>query len=68
MLNPSEFPYGQQQRPMTGDKNGSQSRANNIMNGSRAVNVYAEQSRGLDQDEHGDARKRGFWAAFCCRA
>ena len=39
----------------------------------RGMNIYEQQAQmtmnGVgDQDQHGDGRKRGFWAAFCCRA
>ncbi|OCH94401.1 kinase-like protein [Obba rivulosa] len=39
-------------------------------NGARGISGYgAEQmARVGEQDEHGNAKKRGFWAAFCCRA
>lgn len=38
------------------------------MNGTRSMGVYdGEMARG-QQDEDGVHRKKGFWAAFCCRA
>lgn len=40
------------------------------VNGNKGMYMYENQgmSRGIDQDEHGDGRKRGFLAALCCRA
>ena len=66
--------YGQGQ-----GKNGTASREGTTtagtrqegMNGqTRAMGVYdrEQMERVGEQDEHGTGRKKGFWAAFCCRA
>lgn len=37
--------------------------------GVRGMNIYDQAGRSGEQDDHhGDGRKRGFWAALCCRA
>ena len=40
------------------------------MNGTqtRGMAMYDQMARVGEQDEHGLGRKKGFWAAFCCRA
>lgn len=67
MPNSSDYTYGQQ-RQLNGDLNSMPSRANG-MTVPKGVNVYGDQSNGvLDQDQHGDHKKKGFWAALCCNA
>ena len=72
--NSESFMYGQGQ-----GKNGTASREGTTtagtrqegMNGqTRAMGVYdrEQMERVGEQDEHGMGRKKGFWAAFCCRA
>ncbi|KAI0346171.1 kinase-like protein [Trametopsis cervina] len=48
--------------------NGDTSRGHTA-NGNKGMYMYENQqmSRGIDQDEHGDGKKRGFFAALCCR-
>lgn len=68
MPNSSEFMYGQQQRQSNGDMGTMPSRANGVAV-AKGVNVYGEQNGdAMGQDVHGDGAKKGFWAAFCCRA
>lgn len=45
--------------------NGSRPQAN----GNKGMYMYENQQmpRGVDQDEHGDGKKKGFFAALCCR-
>lgn len=67
MPNSSDYMYGQQ-RQSNGDMNSMPSRANGVAV-PKGVNMYGDQNGAImDQDAHGDAGKRGFWAAFCCRA
>ena len=75
--NSDSYMYG---TPQQGKANGYASRegtpANGVKeaSGVRGTNVYEQQAqmtpmdRVGEQDDHGDGRKRGFWAAFCCRA
>ncbi|KAF9000714.1 kinase-like protein [Cyathus striatus] len=67
-LNGSEsFLYGQGQTI----KNDSREIMNDMMNGPRGMNMYdreqMQKASGQDEDG-GHGRRRGFWAALCCRA
>ncbi|KAI0806004.1 kinase-like protein [Irpex lacteus] len=48
--------------------NGDQSRPH-TMNGNKGIYMSENQprSRGIDPDEHGDGKKRGFFSVLCCR-
>lgn len=39
------------------------------MNGNKGIYMSENQprSRGIDPDEHGDGKKRGFFSVLCCR-
>ena len=61
-------------------KNGTASREGTTTGGTRQEQMNGQGTRGMgvydreqmervgEQDEHGGGRKKGFWAAFCCRA
>ncbi|KAF7791214.1 hypothetical protein EIP86_002227 [Pleurotus ostreatoroseus] len=62
---PSKSGYNSREGTTAGVGNGA-----NGASGVRGMNIYDQPlgSRGDQDDNHGDGRKRGFWAALCCRA
>lgn len=72
------FVYGQQGKPGTNSREGTTTAGTATAGGARdamagmgnrGINMYdrEQMARVGEQDEHGHGRKKGFWAAFCCR-
>ena len=65
-LNPSDsFLYGQQNKNPAADGTGS---AIGPVAGTRGMGIYDNQIQRTDVDDGHGGKRRGFWAAFCCRA
>jgi len=64
LIPPDSFLYGQQNKNTGADGTGS---AVGPVTGARVMGMYEAQIQRTDVDDGHGGKRRGFWAAFCCR-